>query len=40
MYYSKNLESIFIELINTDTVNIVVKCVYCHPNMGANEFNE
>ena len=36
----KNLESIFIEIININIKNIVVGCVYCHPSMDANEFNE
>ena len=40
MYKSKNLESIFIEIINTNNKNIVVGCVYCHPSMDANESNE
>ena len=40
MYKSKNLESIFIEIINTNNKNIVVGCVYRHPGMDANEFNE
>ena len=26
--------------INTNNKNIVVGCVYCHPSMDANEFNE
>ena len=40
MYKSKNLESIFIEIINTNNKNIVVGCVYRHPGMDTNEFNE
>ena len=40
MYKSKNLESIFIEIFNTNNKNIVVSCLYCHPSMDANEFNE
>ena len=40
MYKSKNLESIFVEIINTNNKNIVVGCVYRHPSMEANEFNE
>ena len=40
MYKSKDLESIFIEIINTNNTNIVVGCVYGHPGMDANEFNE
>ena len=40
MYKSKNLESIFIEIINTNNKNTVVTCVYRHPSVDANEFNE
>ena len=40
MYKSKNLESIFAEIINTNNKNIVVGCVYRHPGIDANEFNE
>ena len=40
MYKRKNLESIFVEVINTNNKNIVVGCVYRHPGMDANEFNE
>ena len=40
MQKSKNLESTFIKIINTNNKNIVVGCVYCHPSMDANEFNE
>ena len=40
MYKSKNLKSIFIEIINTNNNNIVVGCAYRHPGMDANEFNE
>ena len=40
MYRSKNLESIFIEIMNTNNKNIVVGCVYRHPDMEANESNE
>ena len=40
MYKSKILESTFTEIINTNNKNIVVGCVYRHPSMDANEFNE
>ena len=40
LYKSKNLESIFIEIISTNNKNIVVGCVYRHPSMDSNEFNE
>ena len=40
MYKSKNLEYIFIEIIDTNNKNIVVGCVYRHPGMDKIEFNE
>ena len=40
MYKSKNLKSIFIEMINTNNKNIVSGCVCRHPSMDANLFNE
>ena len=40
MYKSNNLESIFIEIINTNNKNVLVGCVYGHPSMDPNEFNE
>ena len=40
MYKSKNVESIFTEIINTNNKDIVVGCVYRHPGMDENEFNE
>ena len=40
MCMNKNLESIFVEIINTNNKDIVVGCVYCHPSMDSNEFNK
>ena len=40
MYRSKNVESIFIKIINTNNKNIAVGSVYRHPSMDANEFNK
>ena len=37
---NKNLESIFVEIINTSNKDIVVGCVYRHPSMDSNEFNK
>ena len=39
MYKSKHLESFFIEVINHQKKNIILECVYRHPCMEANEFN-
>ena len=33
------LESIFIEIINSNTKNLIVGCMYCHPCMELSEFN-
>ena len=40
MCMNKNLESIFVEIINTSNKDIVVGCVYRHPSMDSNEFNK
>ena len=40
MYKSKELESSFIEIINSGKKNIVIGCIYRHPSMDLNEFNE
>ena len=39
MYKKNELESIFIEIINSKKSNIVVGCVYKHPNMDVLDFN-
>ena len=39
IYQRKRLESVFIEIINSNNRNILVGCVYCHPSMEVNEFN-
>ena len=33
------LESIFIEIINPSTKNLIVGCIYCHPCMELSEFH-
>ena len=38
-YKDKELESKFIEIIQTDDKNIIVGCIYRHPSMSVNEFN-
>ena len=40
MYNSKELESSFIEIINPNRKNIVIGCIYRHPSMNLNEFND
>ena len=40
MYKSKQLESVFIEICNKNKKNIIVGCIYRHPSMDLNEFNE
>ena len=40
LYRSKTLESSFIEIINPGKKNIVIGCIYRHPSMDLNEFNE
>ena len=40
IYNKKHLESIFIEIINKKTKNVVVGCIYRHPCMQINDFNQ
>ena len=39
IYKKRDLESTFIEIINPKKSNIIVGCIYRHPNMDLNEFN-
>ena len=39
MYKSKELESIFIEIINKEGKNTIVGCIYKHPKLAIDEFN-
>ena len=39
MYKSKELESIFIEIINKKGKNTIVGCIYKHPKLAIDEFN-
>ena len=39
MYKSKQLESVFIEICNKNKKNIIVGCIYRHPVMDLDEFN-
>ena len=40
LYNSKLLESVFIEICNKNKKNIIVGCIYRHPSMDLNVFNE
>ena len=39
MYKSNTLESTFIEIINTKKKNSTIGCIYRHPSMNLEEFN-
>ena len=39
MYKSKELESVFIEIINKKGKNTIVGCIYKHPKLAIDEFN-
>ena len=38
MYKTKELESVFVEIINPGKKNIIVGCIYRHPSMDDHEF--
>ena len=40
IYKSKELESVFIEILNENSKNIIIGCIYKHPNMEVSDFNE
>ena len=40
IYKSTHLESNFVEIINPKKPNIIVGCIYRHPCMDLNEFND
>ena len=40
IYKTKELESVFIEIINSEGKNTIVGCVYRHPSMNPTEFIE
>ena len=40
IYKSLQLESTFIEICNPKKTNIIIGCIYKHPNMNNNEFND
>ena len=39
LHKSTELESRFIEASNPNKNNVIVRCIYCHPHMDLNEFN-
>ena len=40
IYQSTELESIFIEILSSKKKNVIVACIYRHPYMNLNEFND
>ena len=40
MYKSFELESTFIEICNPTKANIIIGCIYKHPNGNINEFSD
>ena len=40
IHKSFELESIFIEICNTKKINVIIGCIYKHPNMNINELND
>ena len=40
MYKPKHLESVFVEICNKNKKNIIIGCIYRHPSMDLQEFNE
>ena len=39
IYKASELESTFIEIINPKKTNVIIGCIYRHPTMNLNEFN-
>ena len=39
IYEATELELSFIEISNINRSNIIIKCIYSHPNMDLDEFN-
>ena len=39
MYKSKELESVFIEIIHKKGKNTIAGCIYKHPKLAIDEFN-
>ena len=40
IYKSTELESTFIEILSQKKTNVIVCCIYRHPHMSLNEFND
>ena len=39
IYKSKELESTFIEIVKPNKKDVIIGCIYRHPNMDLSEFN-
>ena len=40
IYKSFELESTFIEICNPKKTNVIIGCIYKHPNVNINKFND
>ena len=40
LYKTKELESVFIEILNKNGKNYIISCIYKHPKMPIDEFND
>ena len=40
IYKSFELESTFIEICNPKKTNVIIGCIYKHPNVNINEFDD
>ena len=40
IYKFTELESTFIEILNPKKANVIMRCIYRHPHMDLNEFND
>ena len=40
IYKSKELESAFIEILSPKKTNVILGCIYRHPHMDLNKFND
>ena len=40
MYKSNQLESVFVEICNKNKKNVIIGCIYRHPSMDLDEFND
>ena len=40
LYKSKQLESTFVEIVNPGKKNVIAGCIYKHPSMEIEDFND